>query len=475
MSFTSFGFLLLYLLAMVVRWLPLSRDVQWPSFRVIAVLVLSWLFYAWHVPWYILLILFSTVVDFIAGLLLGATPQASILRRRLILTFSLTSNLALLGYFKYAGFLFGEVNALTGASWAVPQLILPVGISFYTFQSMSYSIDVYRGAIQAERSFARFACYIAFFPQLVAGPIVRAKEFLYQFQRRRRFHTRVFMEGCYLILRGLFLKLVLADNLGRIVDELWSPAAAEPHGVLALTVLVFFSCQLLCDFAGYVDIARGVAYHLGFRLPVNFNAPYIATSFSGFWHRWHITLSEWMRDYLYKPLGGSRRGQLRTYMNLFAVMMISGLWHGASWTFVLWGVALGLALVCERLLGLSRLQRPLLGLLIWFVVVQLVWIFSMGLFRAESLEQAMGITSNAWVGLIELLSQGYSIEQAADLITYGWWLTLPVWLFHLRTCLAEQTRIGLPAAAERSVYAGVMLAGLLMLYATGQQFIYFQF
>ena len=161
--------------------------------------------------------------------------------------------------------------------------------------------------------------------------------------------------------------------------------------------------------------------------------------------------------------------------NTFIIFIVSGFWHGANWTFVLWGVALGLALVCERLLGLSRLQRPLLGLLIWFVVVQLVWIFSMGLFRAESLEQAMGITSNAWVGLIELLSQGYSIEQGADLITYGWWLTLPVWLFHLRTCLAEQTRIGLPAAAERFVYAGVMLAGLLMLYATGQQFIYFQF
>ena len=155
--------------------------------------------------------------------------------------------------------------------------------------------------VPAERSFLRFACYIAFFPQLVAGPIVRASGFLYQFQRKRRFHWRVFSEGSYLILRGLFLKMVVADNLGQIVDQYWGRMGQDPNGVVSFSLLVFFACQLLADFAGYVDIARGVAYHLGFRLPVNFNAPYLASSFSNFWERWHITLSQWMRDYLYKP------------------------------------------------------------------------------------------------------------------------------------------------------------------------------
>ena len=169
-----------------------------------------------------------------------------------------------------------------------------------------------------------------FFPQLVAGPIVRAGAFLYQFDRRRRWHAKVFFEGAYLIVRGLFLKLVVADNLGRIVDERWAVGAAEPHGLLAFSLLFFFACQLLCDFAGYSDIARGVAYQLGFRLPVNFNAPYIARSFAGFWRRWHISLSEWMRDYVYVSLGGNREGWGRLALNLLLVMLISGLWHGAK-------------------------------------------------------------------------------------------------------------------------------------------------
>jgi alginate O-acetyltransferase complex protein AlgI len=475
MSFTSFSFLLLYLLTMGVRWLSLSLPARWSSARLVALLSLSWIFYAWHIPWYLSLILLSTSVDFAAGLLLGSTPPVFSLRRKSILALSLISNLTLLAYFKYAGFLFGEVNTITSSSWTVSQIVLPLGISFYTFQSMSYSIDVYRGLIQPERRFIKFAAYIAFFPQLVAGPIVRASEFLYQFKRRRFFRMPVFLEGSYLILRGLFLKLVVADNLGRIIDELWTSAAEEPHGALALTLLVFFACQLLCDFAGYVDIARGVSYHLGFRLPINFNAPYIAVTFSGFWRRWHITLSEWMRDYAYKPLGGNRRGQIRTCLNLLVVMLISGFWHGANWTFVVWGGVLGLALVLERFFKLGKPRRPVASVLVWWAAVQLTWIFSMALFRAENLTQAQSMIRHAWIGLVELPKEGFGVEIGTDIVIYGWWLTLPVWLLHLRTWLTEQTWLSAPTLAERSLYAGMMLAGLLMLYATGQQFIYFQF
>lgn len=466
----------MYLLALVCRWLPLPARLSTSGFRVIVLLLLSWAFYAWHVPWYILLILFSTVVDYAAGLMIGSLPAPQTRRRRLVLACSLVSNLGLLAYFKYAVFIVGELNDVLGTGWSVTAVLLPVGISFYTFQSMSYSIDVYRGAIRPEKSFWRFACYIAFFPQLVAGPIVRAREFLYQFQRQRHFHLRVFFEGSYLILRGLFLKLVLADNLGRVVDTYWDQAAAEPHGALALALLIFFACQLLCDFAGYVDIARGVAYQLGFRLPINFNAPYIATTFSGFWARWHITLSEWMRDYLYKPLGGNRKGLARTCFNLMIVMLLSGLWHGANWTFLLWGGALGLALVAERVLGIAQHKhRPLMLRLGWYLVVQLSWVLSLGLFRANSLEQGANIISHALSGLADTLINGYKITLGADLVTYGWWLTLPVALMHLRTWLAENSRLGPPALLERSVYSGFMLTAVMMMYSTGQQFIYFQF
>ncbi|NIV30432.1 MAG: hypothetical protein GWN58_13325, partial [Anaerolineae bacterium] len=284
--------------------------------------------------------------------------------------------------------------------------------------------DVYRGRIRPEPSFLRLACYIAFFPQLVAGPIVRAADFLYQFNRSRRFHARVFLEGAYLILRGLFLKMVVADNLGVIVDQHWAQGSAQGQGALALALLVFFACQLFCDFAGYVDIARGVAYQLGFRLPVNFNAPYIASSFSDFWRRWHMTLSRWMRDYVYIPLGGSRKRQPRVYVNLMGVMLISGLWHGANWTFVAWGGMLGLALVIERFVGLSGPGRTWPVVLSWFVVVQITWILSMALFRSPSIGAGWVLMTNALSGLLSVPRY----PGTGGMIVLGWWFTLPVWL-----------------------------------------------
>ncbi len=480
MSFISFSFVALYLAALLIRWVtPPRAGSSGTVLRVGGLLILSWIFYAWHVPWYILLILASTAVDYLAALALappaGSTTTDSAFKRPAILVASLATNLGLLGYFKYAGFLVAAVNDVSGSGFSVPQILLPIGISFYTFQSMSYTIDVYRGQIQPDRNFLRLACYIAFFPQLIAGPIVRASEFLYQFARKRRFHMHIFVFGGYLILRGLFLKMVVADNLGEIIDQHWIQAAGEPQGSLALAMLIFFACQLFCDFAGYVDIARGVAYQLGFRLPINFNAPYIARSFTEFWRRWHITLSEWMRDYLYIPLGGNQKGRLRGYTNLMLVMLISGLWHGASWTFVLWGGSLGLALVIERMLGMARPGLSPMKTLPWFVLVQVCWILSMGLFRASDLEQGKAMIRNAMYGIQTLPVEGLDVAGTQGLIILGWWFTVPVWLLHGRAWLAENTAIGEPGRYERAVIAGFMLAALLMLYSSGQQFIYFQF
>ncbi len=480
MSFISFSFVALYFAALLVRWgTPPRAGSSGTVLRISGLLVLSWTFYAWHVPWYILLILASTLVDYLAALALdspadSSSPRSSVKRRAILVT-SLLTNLGLLGYFKYAGFLASAVNEVSGGGFSVPEILLPIGISFYTFQSMSYTIDVYRGQIQADRNFLRLACYIAFFPQLVAGPIVRASEFLYQFARKRRFHLRIFVFGGYLILRGLFLKMVVADNLGEIVDQYWNQAASEPQDSLALAMLFFFACQLFCDFAGYVDIARGVAYQLGFRLPINFNAPYIARSFSEFWHRWHITLSEWMRDYLSIPLGGNQKGRLRGYINLMLVMLISGLWHGANWTFLLWGGSLGLALVIERMLGMARPGLSPLKTLPWFVLVQLSWILSMGLFRASDLEQGKAIIRNALYGIQTLPTEGLDVAGTEGLIMLGWWFTVPVWLLHGRAWLGENTAIGEPGRYERAAVAGFMLAALLMIYSSGQPFIYCQF
>ncbi len=364
---------------------------------------------------------------------------------------------------------------MASGAWSASEVVLPIGISFYTFQSMSYTIDVYRGRFPAEKSFARLACYIAFFPQLVAGPIVRARDFLYQLDRRRPPRMAVFAAGAYLIVRGLFLKLVIADNLGLIVDENWQGAAAPgADGGLALSMLVFFAGQLFCDFAGYTDIARGLAYQLGFTLPINFKAPYIAASFTDFWRRWHITLSTWFRDYLYIPLGGNRRGDLRASGNLIAVMLIAGLWHGANWTFVLWGGVHGLAIAVERGLGLTAGPKNRAGATLWGMFVVLTWILSMGMFRAADAGEGRRIIRNAFSGLIDLPSAGLESLSAPG-IAIGWWIMLPVAALHVRALLTEKTRVNPPATYEKTIYAGAMLAAVLMLYTTSQQFIYFQF
>lgn len=479
MSFVSASFAGLFLVALCLRFLAWRRKELYIS----SLLFLSWLFYAWHLPQYLGLILFSTAVDYVAARMLGSTPKQQATKRKAILGVSLAVNLGLLGYFKYFTFLLRSARDLVHHfgvdSWnpIIPEILLPMGISFYTFQSLSYTIDVYRGNIPPDRSFMRVACYVSFFPQLVAGPIVRASDFLYQLDRKRPARLGAFLEGGYLIIRGFFLKVALADNLGLIVERHWDVTAESPQGFLNFSMIAFFSYQIFCDFAGYSDIARGLAYMLGFRLPINFNSPHIATTFADLWRRWHISISTWMRDYVYLPLGGSRKSYSRGTFNLVAVMLISGLWHGANWTFVMWGAIHAIAVMIERFTGVARRKRTVLGEVLGFIVVQFTWVYACGPFGSKDLEQAVDVCLNCFRGFAQMGQEylGVGGHEYMQLVIVGWAFTAPIWIMHGRELLKVRFGVPRPSFTEKALYAGVMLAATFMLYTESQAFIYFQF
>ena len=323
-------------------------------------LMASWFFYMWWNPWLIGIILFTTVVDYATGLLIEAATTAQ--RRRAWLCLSLTSNLGFLAFFKYSHFLLENSLALARAAhWPVPEwtfnIVLPIGISFHTFQGMSYTIEVYRRQIRAVRSFADFALFIGFFPQLVAGPIVRASEFLPQMVTPPPVRSQDIEEGLHWFVVGLFKKVFIADQLAQFVDTVF----AHPELYDAVThrwAVLAYAAQIYCDFSGYSDMAIGCAKWFGFTLPRNFNLPYLAASITDFWRRWHITLSAWLRDYLYIPLGGNRRGAWRTYLNLLVTMTVCGLWHGAHWNYVLWGAYNGALVAAHHAYDRVLHRRP---------------------------------------------------------------------------------------------------------------------
>ena len=491
MSFVSVSFLIFYLFALGLRF-TIGRTKQGELYFY-SLLLLSALFYGWQIPQYLPLLFLSCSINALAALWISRTPTENKRLRLVALSLAIILNLGILALFKYTVFFFDLLLAAgfppapdgTRSFWET--VVLPIGISFYTFQAMSYTIDVYRGHFQPV-PFTRFCLYVGFFPQLVAGPIVRARQLIYQFNRRRRLNHRVFFEGTYLIIRGLFLKIVVADNLGMIIDKYWNLATTpQASMVLTFSLVFFFSCQLLCDFMGYTDIARGIAYHLGFRLPINFNGPYLAASFSSFWKRWHITLSQWMRDYLYISFGGNRKGKWLTIFNLFLVMVIAGLWHGASMNFVLWGALHGLAITIERLLGISgwikRFEKntlpikPLqsIPIFFWFLVVQLTWLVGMAVFRAENGAESLVVLTNLYQGLFTFSTATELRPDILAALKLGYCFTLPVVLLHLRIFISEWAGYPTSNRYERALYTGVMLFCLVSLYATHQPFIYFQF
>ena len=402
---------------------------------------------------------------------LGAFRQS----RRGWLFISLFNNLALLLFFKYAGFLVENLNGLL--SWShvggrIPSpstlmpfgaaYILPVGISFFTFQSMSYTIDFYLGKVGRERSFLRFATFVCFFPQLMAGPIERARHLLPQFQQFPPFRLDRFTDGLSLFLVGLFKKVALANYLAVYVDRVYERPETQ-GGADLLVASMAFGWQIFFDFSGYTDMARGVARLLGFDLALNFNNPYLATSLGEFWQRWHISLSSWFRDYVYIPLGGNRGGPLRTHLNLLVTFLVSGIWHGASWTFVIWGVLHGLGVMATRGLEHSARYRERVPTLVKragvFLFVALTWVF----FRAESLPEALRI-------LRKILSGPWTTPGIPVLMVI---LVVLTWAY--QSACESRFRPILQLGWVRVGLAVSMLLYLCLCSSGGAGFIYFQF
>jgi alginate O-acetyltransferase complex protein AlgI len=371
------------------------------KFRWFLLLAASCYFYMVFVPVYILILGFTIVVDYFAGIFI---EQSEGKRRKWFLTASLIANIGVLAIFKYYNFINDNITALLhGFNWQNPipylSILLPVGLSFHTFQAMSYTIEVYRGHQKAERHFGIYSLYVMFYPQLVAGPIERPQNMLHQFYEKYDFDYQRVSDGLKQMLWGLFKKLVIADRLAIYVNAAYNNPD-QHSGLTLLLATIFFSVQIYCDFSGYSDIAIGSAKVMGFKLMTNFNRPYFSKNISEFWKRWHISLSTWFKDYLYISLGGNKVSIPRWYFNLFFVFLVSGLWHGANWTFIIWGALNGLYLVAALLAaplwkkfyavtGLGKLKRidTVLQICITFILASFAWIF----FRANTVQDAFTI------------------------------------------------------------------------------------
>jgi D-alanyl-lipoteichoic acid acyltransferase DltB (MBOAT superfamily) len=381
MNFISFPFLSIFFLAMFLRYLlGVGRARGKQKFFIFSLLMLNLVFYGWEVPEYVFLVLLSSGIDFCCGYLIYEYKK----------------------YKKYSGFFVTEILSLFGviyneSEFTLSSLILPVGISFYTFQSMSYTIDIYRGKLKPERNFLNFFFYITFFPQLVAGPIIKSKDFLYQIERIRRYNFKSQSEGIYLLITGLFYKVCIADNLAVIVNTHWDQVASRGSRLDTIAMALFFTVQIYFDFKGYSLIARGLGYLLGFKIPQNFNKPFNAINFSEFWKRWHISLSSWLKEYFYFSLGGNRKGRSGAYLNIFLVMVLGGFWHGSSWNFVFWGTLHAFYLVVEKALGLNRLSGSV-STLVYRLLVQVFVIITFIPFRASDSAQTFKMFYNLIYG-----------------------------------------------------------------------------
>ncbi len=341
---------------------------------------------------YFVLIIVSSLIDYIAGLWIYNTRDK--LHRKLILVISLVTNLGLLGYFKYTNFLIDIFNNLTSSSFDFVDIFLPVGISFFTFQSMSYTIDIYREKLSPEKNFTDFLFFVSFFPQLVAGPIVRASDFLPQINEEPVITKEDIGKAVVLIMAGLFKKAVIADYISiNFIDRIYE-WPTRYTGVENLLAIYGYSLQIYCDFSGYSDMAIGLALLMGYKLPDNFNSPYKAATITEFWRRWHISLSTWLRDYLYIALGGNRKGKVRTYFNLFMTMLLCGLWHGAAWKFVIFGAIHGTMLAVERVFKLpEKMQSNWYLRIIGIIITFHVFAFSLLFFRPQSYQLAFDMVS----------------------------------------------------------------------------------
>jgi len=487
MLFNSLQFLIFFPAVTVVFFLLAHRH------RCVWLLAASYYFYMCWVPYYIVLVLISTVVDYVAALRMTNTQSPG--RKFGYLIFSLCTNLGLLFTFKYFDFFNASLRDIFGffdAPYAVPalDLLLPIGISFYTFQTLSYTIDVYRGEQKPERNFGVFALYVTFFPQLVAGPIERPGRLLPQFRQKKVWESQRVADGLKLMVWGFFMKVVIADRLAMFVNAAYNDPT--DHGGISLTVAtVFFAFQIFCDFSGYTNIAIGAAQVLGFNLMENFRRPYFAKSIRDFWRRWHISLSTWFRDYVYFPLGSNTRVKMSRSVALVVVFLASGLWHGANWTFVVWGGLHGFYALVGRAtetsrrrlidrVGLSRSPTLLKcwQVLVTFGLVCVAWVF----FRANTVSDGYYIVTHLATGWHKALSLDTLIpavlvgqhghEFVIAVCAIGFMVFVQILQRHgsLRARLSER-----PVWFRWGMYYAIIIAILMLGKFDQQQFIYFQF
>ncbi len=492
MLFNSLHFLVFFVLVTIV-YFAIPHKYRW-----FLLLSSSCYFYMAFIPVYILILGFTIVIDYFAGIYLEKTEGKM---KKWFLIASLIANIGVLAIFKYYNFLNDNLTGILGTFGhqnPVPYLsiILPIGLSFHTFQAMSYTIEVYRGKQKAERNFGIYALYVMFYPQLVAGPIERPQNLIHQFYEKHSFDYRRITDGLKLMAWGLFKKVVIADRLAIAVDTVYNNPFQQ-QGLSMVIATIFFSFQIFCDFSGYSDMAIGAARVMGFRLMKNFDRPYHSKSIHEFWGRWHISLSSWFRDYLYISLGGNRVTIPRWYLNLFIVFLISGLWHGASWTFVIWGALHGFFLVFalvtksmrEKLSRVTRLNKhPLLNsvlqTLLTFMLVTFSWIF----FRANSLQEALYIIKHSITDtgqnihdLILNVSKGVAVDLHLGLskpqMLIGFGAIIVMEIIHLlqnRYRLSEWISES-PVYVRWSIYYSVILSIIFLGVYENRQFIYFQF
>lgn len=471
MLFNSLTFVVFLVIVLALYY---SKILSWTSKKGMLLLA-SYLFYGLWNPPLVILLWISTMVDWTAGKKLAA--EESQRKRKFWLLLSLFVNLGFLAFFKYRDFLLDNftsaVNAYGYGYEAQPMdIILPMGISFYTFQTMSYTIDIYKRKIEPAHTFLDFALYVTFFPQLVAGPIVRAQDLITQFYEEKRANFNQFAWGTFLLTIGLFQKIVLADILLADTSDQVFSSTAILHGVDAWTGTLAFSGQIFFDFAGYSTCAIGIALMLGIVLPDNFKYPYASIGFSDFWRRWHITLSSWLRDYIYIPLGGNQHGITRMYAALIITMLLGGLWHGAAWTFVIWGALHGLYLIVERLLRskihikINAINGIFLALLT-YIMVNFTWVF----FRAREFATA----KNMIISMLFINGEGEKIVETFDVIKVFLLISL-LFMCHWMMRNTSMKEVSLKVNPWiTGVFWAFMVFLIVISQGSGEQFIYFQF